>query len=78
MRRRCAQDWSNAKEMWANPQKWGGGLAADGKMDCEERLLEQAKMTKAHAKSLGISQKVWVRSLHSPASPTFERAPGLR
>ena len=60
MRRRCVQDWSNAKEMWANPQKWGGGLAADGKMDCEERLLEQAKMTKAHAKSLGIDQKVWV------------------
>jgi len=78
MRRRWVQDWSNAKEMWANPQKWGGGLAADGKMDCEERLLEQAKMTKQHAKSLGISQKVWVRSLHSPASPTFERAPGLR
>ena len=53
-------DWSNGKEMWANPQQYEGGLAADGKMDCEERLLEQAKMTKAHAKSLGIDQQVWV------------------
>lgn len=53
-------DWSNAKEMWANPQRHGGGLAADGKMDCEERLLEQARMTKAHARSLGIDQQVWV------------------
>ena len=53
-------DWSNAKEMWANPQQWDGGLAADGKMDCQERLLKQAEMTKAHAKSLGIEQRVWV------------------
>jgi hypothetical protein len=29
-------------------------------MDCQERLLEQARMTKAHARSLGIEQKVWV------------------
>ena len=36
------------------------GLADDGKMDCQERLLEQAKMTKAHARSLGIEQRVWV------------------
>jgi hypothetical protein len=53
-------DWSNAKEMWANPGRHGGGLSADGKMDCEERLLQQAAMTKAHAKSLGIDQQVWV------------------
>lgn len=53
-------DWSNAKEMWANPKQWGGGLAPDGKMDCQERLLKQAEMTKAHARSLGIDQKVWV------------------
>jgi hypothetical protein len=53
-------DWSNAKEMWANPKQWDGGLAPDGKMDCQERLLKQAEMTKAHAKGLGIDQKVWV------------------
>jgi hypothetical protein len=53
-------DWSNAKEMWANPKQWDGGLAPDGKMDCQERLIKQAEMTKAHAKSLGIEQKVWV------------------
>ena len=53
-------DWSNGKEMWANPQEWGGGLAADGKMDCQERLLKQAQLTKAHARKLGIDQQVWV------------------
>jgi hypothetical protein len=29
-------------------------------MDCQERLLEQARMTKERAASLGIEQKVWV------------------
>lgn len=29
-------------------------------MDCQERLLEQARMTKQRAASLGIEQKVWV------------------
>lgn len=58
--RSVARSWSNGKEMWANPKRWQGGLAPDGKMDCQERLVEQAKMTKAHAKSLGIEQKVWV------------------
>ena len=43
-------DWSNAKQQWANQHP----------MDCEERLLEQARMTKAHARSLGIDQQVWV------------------
>jgi len=44
--------------MWTNPGLHGGGLAPDGGMDTEERLVEQATMTKRRAKELGIDQKV--------------------
>jgi len=54
-------DWSNYKEAWAKAEP----------MDCEERLLSQAQMTKQASKQLGSNTNVFVYRNIVKALPWF-------